>query len=87
MSLPLLAEAEKFGELEIPAKSWVSLYEESGKLERFEVKTPVEVDGQKCKGYTNFLHARCGEEGLVQQGGLVGALHGIEDRRDQRCEV
>lgn len=50
-----LAAAKKFGDLDIPKGSWVSLYE-SGKLERFEVKVPIEVQGQKCKGYMNFLH-------------------------------
>lgn len=51
-----LAKPRAFGELTIPANSWVSLYESSGKLERFEIKAPLEVQGHTCKGFTNYLH-------------------------------
>lgn len=50
-----MAAAKKMSGLDLPKGTWVTIRED-GSVDRFEVATAIEVQGQTCKGYHNFLH-------------------------------
>jgi hypothetical protein len=52
-----LSRNHAFGALEIPAGWTVRLWEGVGtRLDRFEAKETLEVQGARCKGHFNHLH-------------------------------
>ena len=52
-----LSEAMKFENFEATAGTWITFYDGTKLVDRFEVgDNAQEVDGHKCKGYMNYLH-------------------------------
>ncbi len=52
-----LSEAMKFTNFDAPAKTWITFYDGTTLVDRFEVGGNVkDIDGHKCKGYMNYMH-------------------------------